>query len=206
MPVTQGKSDTMTDIYTLPELPYALDALEPWCSAETLTLHHGTHHKAYVDGANAAVHAMEALDPADAFRLAGVRAALAFNVGGHVLHSLFWTSICADSADPSPSMMSKIESDFGSFDRFKKLLVGHCMGVQGSGWGALMIGSLDQRLTIGAIHEHQNDHSPNANVVAVIDVWEHAYYLDHRSVRADWVKAVVEHLDWSSIEKRSSIS
>ncbi len=196
----------MTDRYFLHDLPFAYDALEPWCSAETLELHHGKHHAAYVKGANEAADALDTVDPGDTYQLAGIQAALTFNVAGNALHSLFWESLSPDVDMPKTGLLAQIDTDFGSVDRLQDLLRAECKGVQGSGWGALVFDPTTQRLQVGKLHDHEHSLIPNSALLAVIDVWEHAYYLGYRNDRATWVKAVVEHLDWSAIGERFSIA
>jgi Fe-Mn family superoxide dismutase len=192
----------MTDRYVLPDLPYALDALEPWCPAETLELHHGKHHATYVKEANEAADRLSEADPDDIACVAGLRAALTFNLSGHVLHSLFWTSLTPAEDQPSPELTERIMMDFGSHERFIALLTSACAKVQGSGWGALSVDRETGELHVGSIHDHQNMHVPTSSLVAVIDVWEHAYYLTYRNDRASWAKAAVGHLDWKTIGER----
>ena len=196
----------MTDRYSLPKLPYAVDALGPWCPAETLELHHGKHHATYVEQANAAVEELADIDPEDAERLAGVRAALTFNLSGHVLHSLFWESLTPETRKPSNPFSARIASDFGSLERFGALLTSACVKVQGSGWGALLVDSQTGSLRVGSILDHSNGIVPGSQLLAVIDVWEHAYYLTHKNDRASWVDAAVEHLDWEAIEQRCDVA
>lgn len=195
-------SVTPSSSFALPELPYAYDALEPWCGAETLHLHHDKHHKAYVDGANAAAEALAAADPGDATSVAALRANLVFNLGGHVLHSLFWENLSPQSTAPSGDLARRIDESFGSVDRAKALLKTACTGVQGSGWGVLWAEPLTGRLQVSGMLDHHHQHVPDARILAVIDVWEHAYYLDHRNDRAGWVAAAIDHLAWDAIAGR----
>ena len=192
----------MTTQYSLPALPYALDALEPWCSAETLELHHGKHHAAYVAAANADVEALASIDPEDAHALAGAQASLAFNVGGHVLHSLLWENLSPTKSEPTGAFRTQIETDLGSVERMNALLTAACKGVHGSGWGALVFDSTSRRIHAARLHDHQSDLIANSSLLAVVDVWEHAYYLGYRNDRPAWIKAVVEHLDWAAIATR----
>jgi superoxide dismutase, Fe-Mn family len=201
-----GYSRDMTDRYFLHDLPFAYDALDPWCPAETLELHHGKHHAAYVAGANAAAEALDTVDPGDAYQLAGVQTALTFNVAGHVLHSLFWESLAPEKCTPTGDLKSQIEADFGSTEHLADLLRAECKGVQGSGWGALLFDPMSKQLQVASLHDHQMGVTPNSSMLAVIDVWEHAYYLKHRNDRASWVKAVVDHLDWSAIGSRFAVA
>lgn len=188
--------------YTLPDLPFAYDACEPWCSAEIMELHHQKHHAAYVDGANKALATLAGLNPSDAAQLAGVQQTLTFNVSGHVLHSLFWESITPVREKPEGELLAAIDDAFGSVARMGKLLTATSMGIHGSGWGALTWDPTGERLHVVAIHDHQQDQLTGGIPVAVLDVWEHAYYLQYRSDRAGWVAAASEHFSWSAIATR----
>ena len=192
----------MNRLYTLPELPYAVDALGPWCPAETLRIHHGKHHATYVKEANAAAAELAKVDPSDEAKLGALQAALSFNLGGHVLHSLFWTSITPASGRPSGEIAARIRTDFGSYERFAALFTSSCVKVQGTGWGALYIDSLSGALRVGSILDHTDRLVPGSQLVAVVDVWEHAYYLTHKNDRPTWVGAVIDHLDWDAIARR----
>ena len=193
------------DSYLLPDLPYAYDSLEPWCDATTLQLHHTKHHQSYVDGANAAVEALTSIDPDDAMKLHGARSALTFNLGGHVLHSLFWENLAptsATSSAPSAALAERVQRDLGGPERFRKLFVATCKGVQDSGWGALVHDAIADRLVVTGLHDHHNDLVPDTTILAVVDVWEHAYYLTHRNDRVAWVEAAFDHLDWNTVSAR----
>jgi Fe-Mn family superoxide dismutase len=188
--------------YALPSLPYSYEALEPWCPVETLALHHDKHHAAYVKGANDATAALAELDPADTARGSALRQDLTFNLSGHVLHSLFWRTVAPEGVAPGRDLEGRLKSDFGSRSRCEEMLTAACMGVHGSGWGALFADPLTGGLYVGSFHDHQGEHVPLAQVLAVVDVWEHAYYLKYRNDRAAWVKAAVAHLDWKAISDR----
>lgn len=192
----------MTARYVLPDLPFSVDALEPWCPAETLQLHYGKHHATYVKEANAAAELLTTIDPDDAERLAGARSALVFNLAGHTLHSLFWTSIGPETSVPEGELAARVSTDFGSFDRFKALLTSACTKAQGTGWGALSLYVPTGELQVGSLLDHQHNMVPGSALLAVIDVWEHAYYLTYRNDRAKWVSDAFDHLDWPSIAER----
>ena len=192
----------MTDRYVLPELPYSYNALEPWCPAETLHLHHAKHHAAYVLGANEAAAELDVIDPTDSYRLAGVQAALTFNLGGHFLHSLFWSNLSPDASAPTGVLAGRIDADFGSIERLFDLLTAVSTTVQGSGWGALLYDSDSGTLRASALRDHQYDLIAGTEVLAVVDVWEHAYYLMHKNDRAAWVRSVIDHFDWPNILRR----
>ena len=193
---------TNTDRYVLPDLPYSYDALAPWCSAETLKLHHGKHHATYVKEANAIAEQLGKIDPTEEAKLGALQAAFAFNLSGHLMHSLFWTSITPESARPSAELTARITADFGSLERFTKMFTSACVKVQGSGWGAICVDPATGTLRVGSILNHNSGVVPGSQAVAVIDVWEHAYYLTHKNDRPTWVGAAIDHLNWEAIERR----
>lgn len=192
----------MTELYTLPDLPYSYDALAPWCPAETLKLHHGKHHATYVKEANAAAELLTKVDPSDEAKLGALQATFAFNLSGHLLHSLFWTSVRPESGRPSADFMARIKADFGSLERFTAMFSSACVKVQGSGWGAIIVDPATGVLRVGSILNHANGVVPGSQLLAVVDVWEHAYYLTHKNDRATWVGAAIDHLNWEAIERR----
>jgi Fe-Mn family superoxide dismutase len=167
-----------------------------------LRLHHAKHHATYVNEANAAASELDTVDPDDKPSVAGLRSALTFNLGGHVMHSLFWESLTATPGQPNGALADRISSDFGSTERFVELMTGACVAVQGSGWGVLSADPLTGRLEVGSIHVHQDQHVAGATALAVIDVWEHAYYLKYRNERAKWVESAVRHLNWDGVAAR----
>ena len=190
--------------YVLPDLPYDYDALEPHISARIMQLHHDKHHKTYVDGANAALEALEeAREKSDFARIAAVEHALAFNLSGHVLHSLFWRNLSPDGGGkPTGELASAIERDFGSFDGFKQQLTkaaGTCMG---SGWGALAWDTLSGRLVTLQLHDHESQTAQGALPLMVIDAWEHAYYLQYQNEKAKFFDAVWNVWNWTDIAQR----
>lgn len=192
----------MSTPYTLPDLPYDYDALSPWCDEETLHLHHDKHHKAYVDGANAALEALASVDPADKTTVAGLDQLLEFNLSGHILHTLFWENLTPDVSRPSGDLESRLAADFGSVERAESLFTAACMGVRGSGWGVLAYEPLGDKLHITSCKDHQNNYAPGLVNLAVVDVWEHAYYVVHRNDRAAWVKQAVQHINWPEVSAR----
>jgi Fe-Mn family superoxide dismutase len=188
--------------YQLPDLPFGYHALEPWCSAETVHLHHDKHHRAYVDGANEARDALADCDPSDKHRFAGITLALEFNLAGHVLHTLFWDSLSPDGVKPDDTLTARIKEDFGSVDTLTKRLTAACMAVQGSGWAAIAYDPMSNSLIVDTLHDHHRELVPNTTLLGVIDMWEHAYYLTHRNDKATWAKAAVEHINWTNVAHR----
>jgi Fe-Mn family superoxide dismutase len=190
--------------YTLPDLPYDYGALEPHMSGQILELHHDKHHLAYVNGANTAAEQLaEAREKGNWGSLVGLEKTLAFNLSGHVLHSIFWANLSPDGGDkPTGALAEAIDENFGSFDAFKAQLSQASTLVQGSGWGALVWDPLGQRLLVEQIYDHHGNLANGAIPLFVIDVWEHAYYLQYKNVRADFVNAVWNIVNWEDVARR----
>jgi len=190
--------------YTLPELGYDYAALEPHISATIMELHHTKHHQAYVTGANGALATMAAArDSGDFANINKLEKDLAFNLGGHVNHSIFWTNLSPDGGDaPVGSLASAIDENFGSFEKFSAHFTATALGVQGSGWAVLAWDSIGQKLIIVQLFDQQGNLPAGIVPVLMLDVWEHAYYLDYRNVRADYVKAFWNIVSWSNVQQR----
>ncbi|MGB3414416.1 MAG: superoxide dismutase [Microbacteriaceae bacterium] len=190
--------------YTLPELGYDYGALEPHISAAIMELHHSKHHKAYVDGANTALAKLaEARDSGDLAGVNKLEKDLAFNLGGHVNHSVFWTNLSPNGGDvPNGDLASVIDENFGSFDKFKAHFTATAMGVQGSGWSVLAWDTLGQRPIILQFFDQQGNLPAGVVPLLMLDVWEHAYYLDYKNVRADYVNAFWNIVDWDNVQQR----
>ncbi|HEY8216779.1 MAG TPA: superoxide dismutase [Acidimicrobiia bacterium] len=191
-------------VYTLPDLPYDYAALEPHLSAELLELHHDKHHKAYVDGANTTLEKLSAARTNDDFdSINQLQKNLAFHVSGHILHSVFWTNMSPDGGGrPDGDLAAAIDEHLGSFDGFRKQLTQAALNVQGSGWGALAWEPMAQRLVVEQVYDHQGNIGNGTVPLLVLDMWEHAYYLQYRNVKADWVKAFWEIVAWPDVAGR----
>ncbi len=190
--------------YTLPDLSYDFGALEPHYSGRTLKLHHGKHHAAYVKGLNATLERLaEARANEDFTAIVGLEKTLAFNLSGHVLHSLFWRNLDPTGGDkPDGELASAIDEYFGTFEGFRNQLAQATITVQGSGWGALAWEPLGQRLYVEQIYDHQGNTGQSGIPLLVIDAWEHAYYLQYLNNRADYVAALWNVVNWADIEER----
>jgi superoxide dismutase, Fe-Mn family len=190
--------------YTLPDLPYDPAALEPHVSGEILALHHGKHHNAYVTGANTTLEKLEAARAAGDFgAIVGLEKTLAFNVSGHVLHSVYWQNMSPDGGDkPTGELAAAIDEHFGSFDAFKAQLTHATVTVQGSGWGSLVWEPLGKRLLVTQVYDHQSNLAQDSTNLLVIDAWEHAYYLQYKNVRADYVDAFWNVVNWADVAAR----
>jgi Fe-Mn family superoxide dismutase len=190
--------------YTLPELAYDYSALAPSISGTIMELHHSKHHQAYVTGANTAlVQLAEARDSGNLAFVNKLEKDLAFNLGGHVNHSIFWTNMSPDGGDkPVGELAGAIDDFFGSFDTFQAHFAATAMGVQGSGWSVLAWDSIGQRLIIQQFFDQQANFAAGTVPILMLDVWEHAYYLDYQNVRADYVKAFWNIVDWENVQAR----
>ncbi len=191
-------------VYSLPDLAYDYAALEPHCSAEILELHHDKHHAAYVTGANTTLEKLDHARAADDFgTINQLEKNLAFHVSGHVLHSLFWKNLSPDGGGkPEGELSAAIDDGFGSFEAFKHQLTEAALGVQGSGWGVLAWEPLGGRLIVEQVYDHQSNVGQGASPLLVLDMWEHAYYLQYKNVKADWVKSFWEIANWPDVAER----
>ncbi|MDJ0322768.1 superoxide dismutase [Cryobacterium sp. PH31-AA6] len=194
--------------YTLPALAYDYSALAPSISGTIMELHHSKHHQAYVTGANTALAQLaEARDSGTLTYVNKLEKDLAFNLGGHVNHSIFWTNLSPDGGDkPTGDLASAIDDNFGSFDKFQAHFAATALGVQGSGWAVLAWDSIGQRLIIQQFFDQQANFAAGTIPVLMLDVWEHAYYLDYRNVRADYVKAFWNIVNWANVQERFTIA
>ena len=190
--------------YTLPDLPYDYGALEPHYSAQILELHHGKHHATYVKGANTALEKLgEARESGTFDAINQLQKNLAFNLSGHVLHSLFWNNMTPGGGDkPEGELAAAVDDAFGSFEGFRSQLSEASLAVQGSGWGALTWEPLGQRLIVEQVYDHQSNVGQGAPPLLVLDMWEHAYYLQYKNVKADWVDAFWNIVNWPDVAAR----
>jgi Fe-Mn family superoxide dismutase len=190
--------------YTLPDLPYDYAALEPHYSAQIVELHHDKHHAAYVKGANATLEALEAARGSGDFaKLFQLEKNLAFHVSGHTLHSLFWKNLSPDGGgNPEGELAAAVDDAFGSFDACKSQLTQATTSVQGSGWGALSWDLLGGRLVVEQIWDHQDNHAQSTLPLFVIDIWEHAFYLQYQTDKASYVEAIWNLANWSDVAGR----
>jgi superoxide dismutase, Fe-Mn family len=194
----------MPPAYRLPELPYDYSALEPHISGRIMELHHDKHHATYVEGANKTLEQLdEARDKGDFTRLAALEKALAFNLSGHILHSLFWQSMMPKGGGkPEGELAEALQRDFGGFDQFKKQLGQTAATIMGSGWAALVWEPLGGRLLTTQIYDHQSNLSQGGIPLLVIDAWEHAYYLQYENRKAEFFEAVWKVWNWTDVAER----
>ena len=190
--------------YTLPDLEYDYAALEPHISGRIMQLHHDKHHAAYVAGANATLDLMaEAREKNDLTWINKLQKDLAFNLGGHVNHSIFWKNLSPEGGDkPTGELASAIDEYFGSYDGFKAHFTANAMGIQGSGWSILAWDVLGQRLIIEQLFDQQGNLVAASVPLLMLDMWEHAFYLDYQNVKADYVAAFWNIVSWGDVQAR----
>jgi Fe-Mn family superoxide dismutase len=192
--------------YSLPELPYGYDALKPNISEEQLTIHHDRHHKGYVNGANAILKKLDtARQEGGDLDMKSTLKALSFNIGGHILHSLFWPTLAPageGGGEPGGVLGDVVEREFGNFDRFKKEFSQAAASVEGSGWAALSYCLQTDRPIIMQIEKHNTNVYPMFRILMVLDVWEHAYYLDYQNARGKFVEAFWNIVNWDTVNQR----
>lgn len=194
----------MTTVYVLPELDYDYDALEPHISAEIMELHHTKHHQAYVDGANAAQAALaKAREAGDQAAINMHEKNLAFHLGGHSNHSVFWKNMTPNGGgEPTGALKAAIDESFGSFDAFKKQFTAAAMGLQGSGWAVLAYDTIGGGLVTFQLYDQQGNVPVGTVPLLMLDMWEHAFYLQYKNVKADYVKAVWNVFNWDDVAER----
>jgi len=188
--------------YVLPDLEYDYGALEPHISARIMELHHGKHHRAYVTNANAALEQLaDARQKGEFDKVGNLERALAFNVSGHVMHSLFWRNLSPKAGGrPSGELAQAIDRNFGGFEPFKQQLTKTAATIMGSGWAALVWDTLSAQLLVAQIHDHQS--STIQGGVPILDAWEHAYYLQYQNEKAKFFDAVWNLWNWSDVAAR----
>jgi Fe-Mn family superoxide dismutase len=190
--------------YTLPELTYDYAALEPSISARIMELHHSKHHAAYVAGANSALEQMEeARTKSDFGAINKLQKDLAFHLSGHINHSIFWKNLAPTNSDrPEGELSAAIDEFFGSFESFQAHFNAAAMGIQGSGWAFLAWDSVGQRLIVEQLYDQQSNVAMASIPLLMLDMWEHAFYLDYQNVKGDYVKAFWSIVNWSDVQAR----
>ena len=192
-------------VYELPDLPYDYDALEPHISAEIMQLHHDKHHATYVAGANTALEALEKAreEGTNPDQIRALSKNLAFNLGGHTNHSIFWKNLSPNGGgEPTGELAEAINRDFGSFDKFKDQFSSAALGLYGSGWAVLGYDHIAGRLVVEQLTDQQGNISVNLTPLLMLDMWEHAFYLQYKNVKADYVKAWWNVVNWADVTQR----
>lgn len=193
--------------YQLPELPYKFDALEPVISAEIMKLHYEVHHKAYVNNLNKALEQLADLEKKnDLPAIVALQSAIKFNGGGHINHSIFWTNLAPKNAGggeaPLGPLADAIKRDFGGLDKLIEHFSAKAVAIQGSGWGWLGYNKTTGHLEVITC-ENQDPLSTKGLIPLLgVDVWEHAYYLQYKGMRADYVKSIWQVINWKNVAER----
>lgn len=198
----------MSKQFTTPDLPYAYDALEPYIDKETMTVHHDKHHAAYTKKLNAALENNPELfdkDPQTILKeIDGIpediRTAVRNNGGGHVNHSLFWEVMGPDKKQPDGELLKVLESEFGSFKKFKEEFETAATTQFGSGWAWLTSDS--GKLAVEQTPNQDSPLSEGRTPILALDVWEHAYYLKYKNLRPDYVKAFWNVVNWQAVNDK----
>jgi superoxide dismutase, Fe-Mn family len=190
--------------YTLPDLRYDYGSLEPHISGKIMELHHDKHHSGYVKGANTALEKLdEARQKEDFTRLAALEKSLAFNLSGHVLHSLFWQNLTPKGGGrPHGELAEAITADFGGFEKLKKQMNEVAGTIMGSGWAALVWEPLGKRLLTTQIYDHQSNLAQGGVPLLVLDAWEHAFYLQYQNRKTEFFDAIWNVWNWEDVAHR----
>jgi Fe-Mn family superoxide dismutase len=192
--------------YVLPDLAYDYGALQPHLSARIVELHHSKHHAAYVQGIKTALERTAEARAADQWvTILGLESTLAFNLSGHVLHSILWTNLSPDGGgEPQGALAHAIEVDFGSFKALRSQMSRAAATVQGSGWSILAYEPMGRRLLVEQVYDHQGNVGQSSVPLLVIDSWEHAYYLQYENRRAEYISAIWQLISWPDVAARYS--
>ena len=197
--------------FTLPKLPYDYNSLSPYISEEQLKLHHDKHHQAYVNAANAAFEKMDKAhqDPSMNLDMKALAKELSFNVGGHMLHTIFWENMApagkGGGGAPTGAALEMINMGFGSFEQFKKQFSTAAISTEGSGWAVLAAHPCIGRPLILQIEKHNVNMIPDFQVLMALDIWEHAYYIDYKNDRAKFVEAFWNIVNWEKVNKKLNL-
>ena len=199
----QGQSARQAS-YELPPLPYSYSALEPAYSRELLELHHDKHHATYVKGVNDAQAGLaQARAQKDWDTVNQLQKNLAFHLSGHILHSMFWRNLTPEASDqPAGDLLAIMERDFGGLDAMREQMSEAALAIQGSGWAALSWEPLRRGLVVEQIYDHQGNVGNGTVPLLVLDMWEHAYYLQYRNEKKKWVKAYWSLVNWPDVADR----
>jgi superoxide dismutase, Fe-Mn family len=190
--------------YTLPDLPYDYGALEPHISGEIMQLHHDKHHNTYVTALNEVLEKLAAArEKGDFGAIVGMEKTLSFNLGGHLNHSVFWKNLSPDGGDkPDGELAAAINESFGSFDGFQAHFTSAATTIQGSGWAILAWDTLGQTLHIVQLYDQQANVPVCMVPIVMVDMWEHAFYLQYKNVKPDYVKAWWNVVNWADAAAR----
>jgi Fe-Mn family superoxide dismutase len=202
--------DRLTDEsgkYAVAPLPFAYAALEPVIDAKTVELHYNLHHKGYAAAANRAEEGLAKARDANDFALVKFyEKELAFQLSGHILHTIYWSNLTGKGGEPQADLAKSINADFGSFQKFKGQLVAATTAVEASGWGLLGYLPASQRLMILQVENHQKLTAWGIVPLLVLDVFEHAYYLKYQNRRPEYVANLFSIISWNNVAERLDAS
>lgn len=190
--------------YVLPDLDYDYGDLEPAIIGEINELHHGKHHAAYVKGANDTIEQIAEARDKEAFgSIVGLETTLAFHLAGHALHQVWWKNLSPHGGDkPVGELAAAIDEHFGSFDKFRGQLNAAASSIQGSGWGILAWEPIARKLITLQLKDHHSNLSIAVTPLLAFDIWEHAYYLQYRNLKADYISALWNVVNWEDVSAR----
>lgn len=196
-----------TNFYTLPGLPYEYDSLVPFLSEEQLTIHHQKHHQAYVNAANAILEKLDkAKEENSQLDIKAIAKEFSFQSAGNILHSLFWRNLGptekGGSNEPAGKILAKITEQFGNFQRFKTEFSQGALSVEGSGWMGIVYCMHTERILLVQIEKHNTNLIPEHHLLLVLDVFEHAYYLDYKNDRTKYIENFWDFVRWQEVENR----
>lgn len=194
-------------MYELPKLKYSLNDLQPFMSEEQLKIHYEKHHLGYVNGSNDITTKLsDARKNNIDLDMKSMLKSLSFNLGGHILHSLFWNNLKPNKTNatliPIGDLSNAINSNFGSFERFKKEFSATALSIEGSGWVGLAFDDMSKKLMLVQIEKHNTNLYPTLNLLLVLDMWEHAFYIDHKNLKAKYVENFWSIVDWDEVNNR----
>jgi Fe-Mn family superoxide dismutase len=190
--------------YTLPDLPYEYDALEPTIDERIMELHHSAHHQSYVDGTNDALDRLEEMREAGDFEgIKHVKRDLSFNLSGHVNHAIFWENMSPDGGgEPEGEFCDRLIEDFGSVESFREEFTEAANAVESNGWAWLFYEPVADRLIVGQVESQNRLAHQDATPLLGLDVWEHAYYLQYENRRDEYTESWWDVVDWDDVAAR----
>jgi len=210
--LVHSKSSFSTEVHAspgfkLPDLPYGYGELQPAITGEIMEVHHKKHHQAYVNNLNIALEKYVIAEKnANLDEMIALQSAIRFNGGGHINHSIFWTNLAPRKAggggEPLGALATKLQQQYGSFATFQTKFNTTTAAIQGSGWGWLAYNKAEDKLVITTCANQDPVSSQGLVPLLGIDVWEHAYYLQYKNLRPDYLKAIWEIVNWKNVAER----
>jgi len=192
-------------MYKLPKLQYSYKALRPFLSEKQLKIHHTNHHKAYTDNTNKILKQIQtARKKKQKTDMKNTLKSLGFNLGGHILHEKFWENLAqkGKGGKLGKKLQKAINKEFGTFQQFKQEFSSAAKSIEGSGWAALSYCKKNNKLLIMQIEKHNLNIYPMFQLLLVLDMWEHAYYLDYKNDKGKYIEKFWNHINWNKINKR----